>query len=73
MNSATRYPDGDQAPSDLFDHATGAFGEGGGVILEKLGDRPSRGEERVERLRKARLHTRLSTDELLALTRGGEP
>jgi AbrB family looped-hinge helix DNA binding protein len=47
--------------------------EGGRVILEKLGDCPSRGEEGVQRLRQARLRTRLSTDELLALTRGSEP
>lgn len=47
--------------------------EGGRVILEKLGDQPSRGKEGLQRLRHARLRTRLSTDELLALTRGSEP
>ena len=47
--------------------------EGGRVILEKLEGQPSRGEEGVQRLQKVRLRTRLSTDELLALTRGGEP
>jgi antitoxin PrlF len=47
--------------------------EGGRVFLEKLGERPSRGEEGVQRLRQTRLRTRLSTDELLALARGNEP
>lgn len=44
--------------------------EGGRVYLEKDDSRPSRGHEAVQRLQQARLRTRLSTDQLLALTRG---
>ena len=47
--------------------------ENGRVLIEK--DRPSDspGQEGLQRLRRARpLRNRLSTDELLALTRGGE-
>jgi AbrB family looped-hinge helix DNA binding protein len=47
--------------------------ENGRVVLESANDQPSRGEEGIRRLRQARLRTRLSTDELLALTRGEEP
>ncbi len=60
--------------SGLLPHTEVRFvEEGGRVILEKLGDRPSRGEEGVQRLQQTRLRTRLSTDELLALARGSEP
>jgi AbrB family looped-hinge helix DNA binding protein len=44
--------------------------EGGRVFLEKDDSQPSRGHEAVQRLQQARLRTRLSTDQLLALTRG---
>ena len=44
--------------------------EGGRVFLEKDDSQPSRGTEAVQRLQQARLRTRLSTDQLLALTRG---
>ncbi len=47
--------------------------DNGRVILEPEASAVGRGEEAVERLRKARLRTRLSTDQLLALTRGEEP
>jgi hypothetical protein len=47
--------------------------EDGRVILEKLEGQPSRGEEGLQRLQQVRLRTRLSTDQLLALTRGSEP
>ncbi len=46
--------------------------EGGRVVLQRLEHGLSRGQQAVERLRQARLRTRLSTDELLALTRGEE-
>ncbi|MEB3321553.1 MAG: AbrB/MazE/SpoVT family DNA-binding domain-containing protein [Synechococcaceae cyanobacterium] len=44
--------------------------EGGRVYLEQRCEAPSRGEEGIARLRKARPRTKLSTDELLALCRG---
>ena len=44
--------------------------EDGRVLIEKDSAEGSRGREGLERLRRARLRTRLSTDELLALTRG---
>ena len=47
--------------------------ENGRVIIEPHNAPGSRGEEAVQRLRKARLRTRLSTDQLLALTRGEQP
>ena len=47
--------------------------ENGRVIIEPQTGTGGRGEEAVQRLRKARLRTRLSTDQLLALTRGDEP
>jgi antitoxin PrlF len=47
--------------------------ENGRVVLQPARTTPSRGTAAVERLRRARLRTRLSTDELLALTRGEEP
>ena len=47
--------------------------EGGRVVLQRVEPGASRGQEAVERLRHARLRTRLSTDQLLALTRGEEP
>lgn len=46
--------------------------EDGRVLIEKDSAEGSRGREGLERLRRARLRTRLSTDELLALTRGEE-
>ncbi len=49
------------------------FVANGRVIIEPHNAPGSRGEEAVQRLRKARLRTRLSTDQLLALTRGAEP
>ena len=46
--------------------------ENGRVLIEKEPPTASRGQEGLQRLRRARpLRTRLSTDELLALTRGG--
>ncbi|MCP9890025.1 AbrB/MazE/SpoVT family DNA-binding domain-containing protein [Cyanobium sp. Aljojuca 7D2] len=47
--------------------------DNGRVMLQRVSVTPSRGTAAVERLRRARLRTRLSTDELLALTRGEEP
>ena len=45
--------------------------EGGRVFLERDdSQQPSRGTEAVQRLQQARLRTKLSTDQLLALTRG---
>ena len=44
--------------------------EEGRVLLEKSPQQQEPGEEAIQRLRQARLRTRLSTDELLALTRG---
>ena len=46
--------------------------ENGRVLIEKEPEEPSRGSEGVQRLRRARPRTRLSTDALLALTRGEE-
>lgn len=40
------------------------------MSLEKDIGQPSRGQEAVQRLRQARLRAKLSTDQLLALTRG---
>ena len=55
----------------LLPHTEVAFRvEEGRVILEKAPQQPSPGTEAVQRLRQARLRTRMSTDELLALTRG---
>lgn len=42
----------------------------GRVILEKASQAPSRGEEALQRLRQGLLSSTLSTEELLALTRG---
>ena len=44
----------------------------GRVLLVKQEQPGGRGEEGLRRLRQARLRTRLSTDELLALSRGEE-
>lgn len=44
----------------------------GRVLIEKESAEGSPGSEGLQRLRRARLRTRLSTDELLALTRGDE-
>lgn len=44
--------------------------EKGRLYLCPGSDQPSRGEEAITRLRQARTRTRMSTDELLALTRG---
>ncbi len=44
--------------------------EEGRVLLEKASEQQEPGAEAIQRLRRARLRTRLSTDELLALTRG---
>lgn len=44
--------------------------EGGQVVLRKAKLQKGRGELAVERLRRARPATTLSTDEILALTRG---
>ncbi len=46
--------------------------EDGRVLIEKDSVEGSCGREGLERLRRARLRTRLSTDALLALTRGEE-
>ena len=46
--------------------------EGGRVLIEKEPAEGSPGSEGLQRLRRARLRTRLSTDELLALSRGEE-
>jgi len=46
--------------------------EDGRVLIEKEPAEGSPGSEGLQRLRRARLRTRLSTDELLALTRGEE-
>jgi len=46
--------------------------EGGRVLIEKEPAAGSPGSEGLQRLRRARLGTRLSTDELLALSRGNE-
>jgi hypothetical protein len=44
--------------------------EDGQVLNEKEPAQGSPGSEGLQRLRRARLRTRLSTDELLALSRG---
>lgn len=44
--------------------------ENGRVILQRAADQKSRGATAVERLRSAKPRTTLSTDEILALTRG---
>ncbi len=46
--------------------------ENGRVLIEKEPAAESPGSEGLQRLRRARLRTRLSTDELLALSRGEE-
>jgi hypothetical protein len=46
--------------------------ENGRVLIEKESPNGSPGSEGLQRLRGVRLRTRLSTDELLALTRGDE-
>ena len=46
--------------------------ENGRVLIEKESGEGSPGSEGLQRLRRARLRTRLSTDELLALSRGEE-
>ena len=58
----------------LLPHTPVRFREANGlVVIEKASDGPSRGEEGLLRLRQARLRTRLSTEDLLALTRGENP
>ena len=47
--------------------------ENGRVVIEKANPSPSPGEEAIQRLRQARVRTRLSTEQLLALTRGEDP
>ena len=47
--------------------------ENGRVVIEKATPSPSPGEDAIQRLRQARVRTRLSTEELLALTRGEDP
>ena len=55
----------------LLPHTEVAFRvEHGRVILEKAPQQPTAGAEAIQRLRRAKLRTRLSTDALLALTRG---
>jgi AbrB family looped-hinge helix DNA binding protein len=44
--------------------------ENGNVILRKASDQKDRGQLAVEQLRQARTRTSLTTDEILALTRG---
>ena len=44
--------------------------ENGKIVLRKSRQQKGRGELAVERLRRARPRTTLSTDEILALTRG---
>jgi hypothetical protein len=46
--------------------------EDGRVLIEKEPAEGSPGSEGLQRLRRARLRTRLSTDEMLALSRGDE-
>ena len=58
----------------LLPHTAVRFREDNGqVVIEKVSEGPSRGEEGLRRLRQARLRTRLSTEALLALTRGETP
>jgi bifunctional DNA-binding transcriptional regulator/antitoxin component of YhaV-PrlF toxin-antitoxin module len=57
--------------SGLLPHTAVHVGEGGGIVfLEKDNSQPSRGDEAVQRLKQARLRTQLSSDQLLALSRG---
>ncbi|MCT0229562.1 AbrB/MazE/SpoVT family DNA-binding domain-containing protein [Synechococcus sp. CS-1324] len=57
----------------LLPHTEVAFRvEQGRVILEKAPQQTTAGAESIQRLRRARLRTRLSTDALLALTRGDD-
>jgi bifunctional DNA-binding transcriptional regulator/antitoxin component of YhaV-PrlF toxin-antitoxin module len=44
--------------------------EGGRVLLEKNDSQLRRGHEAVQRLQQAQLRAKLSSDQLLALTRG---
>jgi hypothetical protein len=44
--------------------------EGGRVFLGRDNGQPNRGHGAVQRLQQARLRTKLSTDQLLALSRG---
>lgn len=44
--------------------------EDGKIVLRKAGDQDNRGKAAVARLQRARPGTTLSTDEILALTRG---
>ena len=44
--------------------------EDGKLVLRKAEKQKTRGQLAVERLKQARPHTTLSTDEILALTRG---
>lgn len=46
--------------------------ENGRVLIEREPAEGSPGSEGLQRLRRARLRTRLSTDDLLALSRGEE-
>ena len=46
--------------------------ENGRVLIEKQTPECSRASDGLQRLKRARLRTRLSTDELLALSRGEE-
>lgn len=66
-------PQGIREQCGLLPHTRVRFVvEGGRVVIEKEAQETSPGSEGVQRLRRARLRTRLSTDELLALTRGEE-
>lgn len=47
--------------------------ENGRVLIEKATPSPSPGEDAIQRLHQSRVCTRLSTEELLALTRGEDP
>ena len=58
----------------LLPHTSVQFREENGrVVIEKATPSPSPGEDAIQRLRQARVRTRLSTEELLALTRGEDP
>ena len=58
----------------LLPHTSVQFREENGrVVIEKATPSPSPGEEAIQRLRQARVRTQLSTEQLLALTRGEDP
>ena len=44
--------------------------ENGNIVVRKAKEQSSRGERAVDRLRRGRPRTNLTTDEILALTRG---